>query len=276
MGRMAVGNKGVVLEGGMHHPLDVGDTVEIVKDERDHQPYLVESVSNGARGWLEEPQIKPQEHDENHPKFAGDFIKFTELGEDSADICIGKYYELVNILNIDGDIEPEFRGESGDVHCVIDGDEYAYYEKETKQNVKRGDKIRITEAYWLNDEYHRAGDVHTVKSVVDKPIGGGGVYVRVEGIPHLIFEYEFEVVTVNEYVKVIADNYEHRVGDILELIPFERALRAFDEKTRNVTTGAIGFISRKNVELATDEEVQKATPCKVGEIRAGDIVHTPL
>lgn len=55
--RLQVGDYAKVLNGGLWHPLQVGDIVEIIKDDHDHQPFKGKRVVDGETSWFEENQL---------------------------------------------------------------------------------------------------------------------------------------------------------------------------------------------------------------------------
>ncbi|MED2615456.1 hypothetical protein COF41_25760 [Bacillus toyonensis] len=55
--RLQVGDYAKVLNGGVWHPLQVGDIVEIIKDDHDHQPFKGKRVVDGETSWFEESQL---------------------------------------------------------------------------------------------------------------------------------------------------------------------------------------------------------------------------
>lgn len=55
--RLKVGDYAKVVPGGMWHPLEVGDIVEIFIDDKDHQPFKARRISDGNTGWFEEKQL---------------------------------------------------------------------------------------------------------------------------------------------------------------------------------------------------------------------------
>ncbi|QOT13693.1 hypothetical protein JNUCC32_31330 (plasmid) [Paenibacillus sp. JNUCC32] len=120
-----------------------------------------------------------------------------------------------------------------------------------------------------------------------KVVGNNSGYCNADALRKVTRE-EYEeatkskpVFSVGDYAKVIADNYEHRVGHIVQITkitdgPFD----SFDYAVKRLTYGGNGYIHAKNIEKVSAEEVARieeeakwaAIGRKVGEIRKGDIV----
>ncbi|PAD72412.1 hypothetical protein [Paenibacillus campinasensis] len=85
---------------------------------------------------------------------------------------------------------------------------------------------------------------------------------------------------VGDYAKVIADNFEHRVGHIVQITGDEPSYSEFDFAVKRITYGGDGYIAAKNIEKISAEEVARieeeakwaAIGRKVGEFRRGDFV----
>lgn len=89
------------------------------------------------------------------------------------------------------------------------------------------------------------------------------------------------VFSVGDYAKVTANNYEHRVGHIVQITritdgPFD----SFDYAVKRLTYGGNGYIHAKNIEKVSAEEIARieeeakwaAIGRKVNEFKANDVV----
>lgn len=90
---------------------------------------------------------------------------------------------------------------------------------------------------------------------------------------------------IGDYAKVIADNYEHRVGHIIQVTDYTNG--TFDYEVKRITLGGTGYIAHKNIVCATEADVEAAKEeaarkaeekkwakigRKVNEYKRGDIV----
>lgn len=129
--RLTVGDVGrVVFTGELDdlHAFNEGQTVKIVKDERDWQPYLCVDAETGNKvhnGWLFEDQIETIEAGvETWEQLTAETVKDLRKGdiirtklESSPDMTQGKEYTIIEDSYVDffGDTVADFLDDVGDL-----------------------------------------------------------------------------------------------------------------------------------------------------------------
>jgi hypothetical protein len=146
--------------------------------------------------------------------------------------------------------------------------------------IKVGDKVRI-----LND---KKGGLITFQSGREYKVTGLGTthswydleLVSDAGVQGYTYADNVELVeestptfNVGDLIVVTNDNHEHREGDVLEIVNVQDESKYFDYQIRNLTTGRpTGFINKKNIRKATDEEVEATKPKPKAPFQPGDVV----
>lgn len=192
------------------------------------------------------------------------------------------------------------KGESADVHAIDQLVRATEAEVEAaRKAVKIGEFVNGGYAVVVDPRKSVAMSGFLVGDYVEVAFNGGRVNVlsvrRKDGLVgycnadalRKVTREEYEEATkpkpafnVGDYAKVIADNFEHRVGHIVQITGDEPPYSEFDFAVKRITYGGDGYIAAKNIEKISAEEVARieeeakwaAIGRKVNEFKRGDII----